>query len=140
MSDLPAKNGYDVGYGRPPIERQFGQPNGNPTTIGGQPKGTRHVKKRLNNALKRYIRDHPGCEYEIAGALVEEARTRPRTIIEQEGNKKTIEQVGACWPQAQKLLWDRRDGLLSQKHEVEIKSPMRRVIVLGATPPPEIMP
>lgn len=126
----------------PPIEHRI-KP-GEVRNPGGMPRGTKQVKKRLNNAMRRYIRDHPGCEYEIAGSLVEEARTRPKTTVEVEREGKacttTTTVVGQGWATAQRLIWDRRDGPLSQKHEHTIKATFVRVLIKGNTPPPEAMP
>lgn len=67
--------------------------------------------------MLRYCRDNPHLIPEIAAALVEEARTRPETVIEQEGKSRTTTVKGQGWATAQKLIWDRMDGPLKQEHE-----------------------
>lgn len=87
---------------------------------GGMPKGTKVVKKRLRRELVRYLRANPHVIAEIAASLAEEARTRPETIIEREGKASTTTIKGQGWAQAQKLVWERLDGLLTQQSDVNV--------------------
>ena len=52
MSDNPSKLGnYKVGYKKPPVERQFGQPNGNPRQNGAWKKDDT-ARYKLEQMLK----------------------------------------------------------------------------------------
>jgi hypothetical protein len=52
MTDRPDEDG--VGYGRPPVSRRFGQPDGN-ARGRGKPKGSRNVSTRAAEALSAQI-------------------------------------------------------------------------------------
>lgn len=89
-----------------------------PKGVSGNPAGRPKGIVSLKTKLRRYLRDHPEDARTIVISLVEEAKTRPETIIEVSGNERTVRTVGGGWAQAQKLLWDRHDGLLTQTTKV----------------------
>lgn len=79
----------------PPIEYRW--PPGSSANPGGLPKGTKHVKKRLRNALIRKLKARPDQIDAIVDGLI----------------AGCAESDAAC----QRIVWDRVDGILTQKHE-----------------------
>lgn len=71
---------------------------------GGWPRGTHHVKKRLKNALIRYLRDNPEKIPGLVKALVD-AGSNPD---------------GVGFSSAQKILWDRIDGILQSQTKLDV--------------------
>lgn len=105
----PKTTGNGVGYCKPPVERQFGQPNGNPIAYGA-PRGTKQPKKRLRNDLLRYLRDNPGAKRDVVLGLIEGCATGD----------------GAC----QRIAWDRIDGPLEKTVNVNARL-IAKVIIRG---------
>jgi hypothetical protein len=93
---------------------------------GGLPKGTKVIKKRVRNALIRYLKAHPEDIKEMVAALMAEAKTRPRTMRSEDGGSYS---EGQAFAQCQKLVWERLDGLLTAQTELNVNVTYTKRIV-----------
>ena len=115
------KNGRHLPPEAVPHQFKPGQ-SGNPT---GRPKGSVSLRTRL----RRHLRRHPEDADAIVLALVEEAKARPRTIIEGDGKDKTVTMVGASFMGSQRLAWERHDGKVPEA--IEIRGGMTHLVTHG---------
>lgn len=130
LAENPSDTGnedYRVGHGKPPLETQFGKPNGNPINLSGKPKGARSLK----SVVRKRLRDRGQAEA-LADNLIDLALAHDAKVTEilalgnfhDEGMQEATETVD---PAAQRHTPEQRTkaliaALRASGHEDEAKS------------------